>query len=297
MNIPLVRLPAPCRRRHGFTLVELLIVIAVIGILMGMALPAVQSLREVARRTTCASHLNQLGIALQNYESAYGVLPPGSIDKQGPIHNVPQGYHVSWIVHLLPYVDETVTYKHVDFNAGVYDKYNAAVRAISISLFLCPTLGDPRPRDVSATVAVTTYAGCHNDVETPIDTTNHGALFLNSHVSQRDVTDGTANTIYVGEKLVEDGDLGWMSGTRATLRNAGLAPDNRTPRPAPPGAARPPNDQYVGGFGSRHAGVCNFLFGDGGVRLLSNDTALDVLQQLAHRADGKLLTKGPTRAE
>ena len=66
------------------------------------------------------------------------------------------------------------------------------------------------------------YAGCHHDVEAPIDADNHGVLFLNSHISGDDIPDGAAHTIFIGEKIVADDDLGWMSGTRATLRNTGL---------------------------------------------------------------------------
>ena len=71
---------------------------------------------------------------------------------------------------------------------------------------------------------VSNYAGCYHDVESPIDVDNHGVMYLNSHISQKDVTDGTSHTIYVGEKLSDEQDLGWMSGTRATLRNTGTPP-------------------------------------------------------------------------
>jgi len=63
----------------------------------------------------------------------------------------------------------------------------------------------------------------HHDVEAPIDADNHGVFFLNSRLRVRDITDGTSHTLFAGEKLSEPDDLGWMSGTRATLRNTGTA--------------------------------------------------------------------------
>ena len=114
---PLAPRPSPLAP-HAFTLVELLVVITIIAILIAMLLPAVQAAREAARRMECLNHLFQIGVALSNYESAHGVLPPGTIDKQGPIRNVPRGYEMSWMVQILPYVDENTAYNHVDFSVG-----------------------------------------------------------------------------------------------------------------------------------------------------------------------------------
>jgi prepilin-type N-terminal cleavage/methylation domain-containing protein/prepilin-type processing-associated H-X9-DG protein len=296
--------------RPGFTLVELLVVIAVIGILIAMMLPAVQAAREAARRAQCANHLAQLGIALQNYEAACELLPPGSLNDAGPIRSRPEDvagdepggrepaeYHMSWIVYLLPYLDEANTMKHIDFSVGVYHSRNRPVRQIPIQLLRCPS-------DRSYTnleVGPSSYAACHHDVEAPIDADNHGVMFLNSAVGREDVSDGVAHTIYVGEKPNTFDNAGWMSGTRATLRNTGWrinaykeergagrgAAEGSEPAAA---AAKQDAALVVGGFGSRHPSGANFLFGDGRVTFLAEVIDQDVYRQLGHRADGKLLT-------
>jgi type II secretory pathway pseudopilin PulG len=281
-------------------LVELLVVIAIIGMLIAILLPAVQSAREAARRTQCINHLAQLGIALHNYENAHEVLPPGTINDSGPIRNEAKGYHMSWLVQILPYVEEQSTFNHVDFSVGAYDAKNAPVRKVPISLLQCPSgMGNANER------WPTNYAGCHHDVEAPIDGDNHGVFFLNSAIRDADVSDGTTHTIFAAEKKTDKFGLGWMSGTRSTLRNTGTAlnkTDVAEPKSDPyaadfQGGDSAPTDEEsvlsVGGFGSWHPGGVNALFGGGAARLLSNSTDQSTLEQLGHRADGKLLINRP----
>ena len=217
------------RRKTAFTLVELLVVIAIIGILVALLLPAVQAAREAARRTQCCNNLTQLIIAVHGYEMAQGVYPAGVIEASGPIVNQPKGYHHGWLVHLLPYLEQKNAYRHVDFRVGVYDKKNLPVRRLSIPILSCPS-------DWSSGGMISNYAGVHHDVEAPIDVNNNGVFFLNSGLRYEDIADGTSQTLFIGEKIIEAGDLGWMSGTRATLRNTGT-PINQVFTPGPGGRA------------------------------------------------------------
>ena len=302
------------RRRSGFTLIELAVVIAIISVLISLLLPAVQASRESARRAQCNNNLLQIGVALANYESTYQVLPPGTVNPTGPIVESVTGYHFGWITQILPYIEQRNIHRRLDFNASVYAANNFTARVASISVLLCPSDGFntrsfPDP-------ALTSYAACHHDVEAPIDADNRGAFFLNSHVRLDEVTDGLANTIFVGEKRHGGDELGWASGTRATLRNTGntlnktpaspvdLAPYKTLPAdpsfgPSPadgemipgdsaaggPPMSSPPNT--VGGFGSSHPLGANFLLGDGSVRFLKTSIDPRVFQLLGARADGE----------
>jgi prepilin-type N-terminal cleavage/methylation domain-containing protein len=275
-------------RHRGFTLIELLVVIAIIAVLIALLLPAVQQAREAARRTQCKNNLMQIGLALHNYELAYELLPPGSINPTGPIRNEPKGYHMGWMVQILPYIDQANVFEHFDASVGVYDPANAAPRAIVISTYACPSNASPV---LLNGIAAAQYGGCHHDVEAPIDADNHGVLFLNSSVRYRDIRDGATNTLFVGE---HPGDLfGWASGTRATLRNTGSPIGSATriiggPSSTSESTSADPALLLVGGFSSSHIGGAHGLFGDGGVRFISQAIAANVLRNIGHRADGNL---------
>jgi prepilin-type N-terminal cleavage/methylation domain-containing protein/prepilin-type processing-associated H-X9-DG protein len=277
----------------AFTLVELLVVIAIIGVLVALLLPAIQAAREAARRTQCVNNITQLGIAAHNYEFQFEALPPGVTDTKGPIRNEPQGLHISWIVKILPFAEEMALSRHFDESAGAYASVNAPVRTTVISWLLCPSdAGDER---TESKVADTTYAGCYNDVEAPIDTNNHGLLFLNSSVRYADIFDGSSKTILIGEKLLDKDSLGWVSGTRATLRNTSTVTEPHAAFPPNPPAANQESAEsktgslVCGGFGSYHPGVVNVNFADGSTRAISNTIDHDVLKLLGNRADGEII--------
>ncbi len=289
-------------RRPGFTMIELLTVVAIIAFLIALLLPSVQSAREVARRTQCHNNLLQLGIAMGNYVSTHEVLPPGVVDVKGPIKNMPQGYHFGWTVQILPFLEQGNLYRRFDFRHSVYEGRNLSAQANRVAGLLCPSDGR---------LGSTSYMGCHHDVEAPIDVDNHGVLYLNSHVAYDDITDGRSYTILLGEALGGP-SLGWASGTRATLRNTGSpinAPDPVVPGPGfgtfggPSYSSLVKSQEelialtksgalpigFVGGFSSWHPSGANFLFCDGSVHLLTKTIDQRVYRCLGNRADGQLL--------
>ena len=132
------------RPLHGFTLVELLVVIAIIAILIALLLPAVQAAREAARRVQCQNHLKQISLALLNYESALGVFPKGMISRASPFVGVlafkeaetgPQC--TSWMLQILPFIEQQNVFDAWDFSTNVLG--NAAVAQTDIPVFYCPS--------------------------------------------------------------------------------------------------------------------------------------------------------------
>ncbi len=208
-------MPGRTRQRRAFTLVELLVVIAVIGILVGLLLPAAQAARESARRVHCMHNLVQLSLALSNYHLTHSHLPAGTVNNTGPIVHTPVGFHHSWIVQILPYMDQGVVYQQIEHSQSIYSAANANTRAHGLAILSCAS----SPNNSNGVLSH--YAGVHNSIEAPIDVNNNGIFFLNSHLTYDDVSDGLSNTLAIGDKEVDATDLGWSSGTRASLRNLG----------------------------------------------------------------------------
>jgi prepilin-type N-terminal cleavage/methylation domain-containing protein/prepilin-type processing-associated H-X9-DG protein len=291
--------------RAGFTLIELLVVIAIIAVLIALLLPAVQAAREAARRAQCLNNVMQLGIALQSYESSHELLPPGVVNTTGPILDQPKGYHYGWLVQILPFFEQKNVYNHLNFKIGIYETENFTTRTTVIRSFICPSDSSANPG--ASGVAMTNYVGSHNDVEAPISATNNGVLFLNSAVRFEDITDGSSQTIFVGEKLNNAPDEGWASGTRASLRNSGSGVNQTATAPLPGPGSGDDDDgdsqvagaraasatdtlSYVGGYSARHPGGANFAFGDGSVRFIKNSINRRIFRLLANRADGEIIS-------
>ena len=128
--------PESTGRHKGFTLVELLVVIAVIGILIGLLLPAVQKAREAANRLSCANNLKQISLAMHHYHVDYGKLPPRA-RLAGP-SDANNGAGATWAVLIMPYLEQDNLYNQWSLSARYYDQNETARRA-SVRIYFCPT--------------------------------------------------------------------------------------------------------------------------------------------------------------
>jgi prepilin-type N-terminal cleavage/methylation domain-containing protein len=266
---------------RGFTLVELLVVIAIIGVLVGLLLPAVQGAREAARRCSCSNNMAQLGLAVHNFDFSMEHLPAGVANPDGPIQNIAVGQHVSFLVELLPYIEQFAVANNFDFDQGAYAAVNAPVRKLTISTYRCPS--DPFNQ---MDFGVSNYAGCHHHVEAPIDKDNMGLLFLNSRIRFGDIRDGSTNTILMGELLTTEKNLGWVSGTKATLRNTSLLLNGSGGKVS---FLESDDPAVVGGFGSHHLSGANFCLADGAIRFFTNRIDKNLYENLGNRADGNMI--------
>lgn len=225
--------------RFGFTLVELLVVIAIIGILIGMLLPAVQSVRAAARRTACGNKMRQLALAVHNYETAHSLFPVNQVGPglDGDNDGVFDSGFYSWLVPLLPSVEQGNVYDllNLRINNGDGDGYqvsvdhpNAAAVNTLIDTFICPSdnpnlenaaiLGsaNPAPNSYVANAGWPSYStGVTGERATP--GTFNGVIPL-SHPSEniawhggskigfQSITDGSSNTAMISERLIQPGN-------------------------------------------------------------------------------------------
>jgi prepilin-type N-terminal cleavage/methylation domain-containing protein/prepilin-type processing-associated H-X9-DG protein len=197
------------RLKLGFTLVELLVVVAIIGILIGLLLPAVQSARESSRRMKCANNLRQMALAVHGFLGPTGgVYPVGRMDGTDDTH--------FWSTHaqILPYLDEGSTYKLINFTLPPNDAANAEAVKTQIAAFLCPSDLNRLTADVGDGQfgwGKNNYKGnAGNDTgqwfPSQNKEQNNGIFVTCQPIRLEQVTDGTSHTALFSEAMLGDGD-------------------------------------------------------------------------------------------
>ncbi|HTU91054.1 MAG TPA: DUF1559 domain-containing protein [Gemmataceae bacterium] len=316
-----------CKRRHsGLTLVELLVVLAIIATLLALLLPAVQSVRESAHRIHCDNNLKQIGLALHNYHGVYNAFPPAQLDD--PIYSAnkkaprPPYPYLSWRGYLLPFVEADNLWKQTEQAFAVEKEFWHNPPHIGLStimpIYTCPSdANEDRLHAVKAedfagnagiipmpNVALSGYLGVSGVNLLKQD----GVLLFNIYIEIKDISDGTSNTIVVGERpAVEPYVFGWWyagigqfvplhPGSRSSnleqrlryqgvftgsaaqtlgaaelnMQSSGYSQyDNCPPGPYAYGPGKYNNPCDAFHFWSLHPGGANFLFGDGSVHFVS----------------------------
>jgi len=300
---------------HGFTLVELLVVIAIIAVLIGLLLPAVQSARESARRSSCRNNLKQIGLALLQYESSNQALPAGfSYYTDGG------GASWGWGTFILPFMEQAAL--HDGLNPGgrrLSQVYSSTASAADRALLQTPIPGHRCPADTAPALntlaafgpnhfplATSNYvasagsqllSGAYNAPHNDVDCGGgfFGARDVKSAapgkgpagIGLRSVTDGTSKTIAAGERAAAHFAAVW-----AGVGNAGSYAREDTGRTL----ARPQfpvNGNFTGdpenrgkGFSSAHVGGGQYVFLDGSVTFIADSLTGIQLGYLANRQDG-----------
>lgn len=283
------------KKRNAFTLVELLVVIAIIGILIGMLLPAVQQVREAARRIHCSNNIRQIGLALMNYESAHKKFPPGwkTLDQTAIAE---PGW--GWSASILPYIEGQNVSDQINFNVAIDDHMHEDVIQSVVPVYLCPSevadtivnldthiehdhdddsfaYHEQEHEHEELWVGRSNYSGVFGSIEIEDNPLNgNGAFYANSKVRFADLKDGTSNTFIVGERTNELGPISWV----------GVVPHVDEPLSRIVGSAdHSPNhpEGHFEDFRSYHPNGINVVMADGSAHFITSSINPLVFQSLA----------------
>jgi prepilin-type N-terminal cleavage/methylation domain-containing protein/prepilin-type processing-associated H-X9-DG protein len=253
------------RPAAGFTIIELLVTIAILSTLIALLMPAVQSARASARRVQCKNQLRQLGLALHMYHDSHLCFPAGSY-VMGPSDPIQSGW--GWGAMILPYIDQGALYDQIDFGHWNGAGNNLALIGISNPFWRCPS--DYDLEHISAypvnyppfDLASGNYCG------------SEGILYSMSSVRIAQIADGTSKTFLLGERMVQSGVNASLPFTSAWCGHIAfpLEYDSCSVPHLMPNRHHYVNisDSDPNCFGSRHTGGANFVLADGSLCFINN---------------------------
>lgn len=259
---------AQSTRNRAFTLVELLVVIATIGILIGMLLPAIQSVREAARSIGCGNNLRQIGIALQSYHSSFSEFPAGVTGWRPFGSNDLSKRNLAWSVFILPQMEQNNLYQQLDLSQAYDSPRNQKPGSQSIAGYQCPSA--TRLPLKAGDLGAIDYGGIFGERINSRNDPPKGCMIFNQAISINDITDGTSNTLIVVEDS-QSSDEQWINGRNVFDQAFGI-------NAAPP---------FENDIRSNHAGGANGVFADGHVQFLNETLELYTLGAICSRASGE----------
>lgn len=259
------------RAGRGMTLVELLVVVAVIAGLTALLLPAAQSAREAARRISCLNNLRHVGCALHGHLLSRRGFPVGCTEWRSPGKPGPERC-LAWSSRILPWLEEQAVADRIDFTKPFDHPANAAAAATPIAIFRCPSAD--RTELLVAGMGRSDYGGVTGERITSPNNPEKGSLVHDRGFAEREIPDGLSRTVLVGECAAgpwSDGQ--WINGRN--LFDQAYAVNWPT---------------WEDELRSRHPGGGHALFGDGAVRLLADSLDTRVLAAACTRAGGESLS-------